>query len=107
MRSRLRFSSKLYLGEGIEEKKLGKIKHNLLVKPYAAKVYVLTVAQNPNDQLEFYDARQMIQPYYRKQQINIIGIAKDYADALQLVAKITEECLSLRGDCRVKEYLLC
>ncbi len=106
MRSRLLFSSRLYLGDGIEEKKLGKIKHDLLCKPMWANVYVLTFAHNSQDQLEFFDARQMVQHYYEEYPLKVIGIAKDYADALQLVTRITEECLNSRGDCELREYLL-
>lgn len=106
MRSRLIFSSRLYLGEGIERKKLGKIKHDLLYKPLCARVYILTFAHNPNDQLEFFDGRQIAQVHYRTHPLKVLGIARDYGDALQLVAKITEECLKDRGDCRLKEYLL-
>ncbi|MBR1854205.1 MAG: hypothetical protein IJ794_13860 [Lachnospiraceae bacterium] len=107
MKNKLCFSSQLYLGEGIEEKELGKIKHKLIRKPLSAKVYVLTFAKNPQDQLEFFDARQLVLPYYEEQPIKVIGIAKDYGDALHLVEQITEECLQTRGDCKLKEYLRC
>lgn len=107
MKSKLRFSSALYLGDGIEAKELGKIKHKLLRKPLSAKVYVLTVANNPEDQLEFFDARQLVLPFYEEHPIKVIGIAKDYGDALHLVERITAECLQTRGDCSLKEYLLC
>ena len=107
MKNRLMFSPRLYLGEGIPEKKLDIIKKKLVFKPLLANVYIITFAGNPADQLEFFDARQMIQRYYREHTVNVIGIAKNYDDAVTLIEKITQECIDKRGDCELKEYLLC
>jgi len=107
MKNRLNFASRLYLGEGIPEKKLDIIKKKLTFRPLMANVYIITFAQNPADQLEFFDARQMFQRYYRDHTVNVIGIAKNYDDAVKLIGKITQECLDERGDCELKEYLLC
>lgn len=107
MERMLTFYPKLYLGEGIKETKLDKIKKKLVKNPLLANVYVLTFAQNPADQLEFFDARQLGQRFYDRYPLEIIGIARDYEDALKLVEQITRECLSERGDCRLKEYLTC
>jgi len=107
MNKRLTFHSKLYLGEGMKDKKTDKIKKMLIKKPLFAGVYVLAVAQNSADQLEFFDCKQLAQHYYEEYPIHIVGIAKDYSDALKLVEQITQECLLKQGDCRLKEYLKC
>ncbi|MBE5865134.1 MAG: hypothetical protein E7292_02825 [Lachnospiraceae bacterium] len=107
MTKKVTFYSKLYFGEGMKDQKKGKIKRMLEKKPLFAGVYVLTFATNDSDQLEFFDAKQLAQPYYAKHPVEIIGIAKDYNDALNLVTKITQECINTRGDCRLKEYLIC
>ncbi|MBQ9322064.1 MAG: hypothetical protein IJ747_03940 [Lachnospiraceae bacterium] len=107
METLLHFSPNLYLGDGIQAKKLDKIKEKLINKPLLANVYILALAHNPEDQLEFFDARQMLQHYYRQYPLEVVGIAKDYDDALHLVERITRNCLQERGDCRLKEYLVC
>lgn len=107
MGRKLSFYSKLYLGEGMNGSKTDKIKKMLIKKPLFAGVYVLTFAHNDSDQLEFFDAKQLAQHYYEENPVQIIGIAKDYEDALKLVTQITQECLDARGDCRLKEYLIC
>jgi len=107
MTKKVTFYSKLYFGEGMKDQKKGKIKRMLEKKPLFAGVYVLTFATNDSDQLEFFDAKQLAQPYYAKHPVEIIGIAKDYSDALKLVEQITQECLLKQGDCRLKEYLKC
>lgn len=107
MERMLTFYPKLYLGEGIKETKLDKIKKKLVENPLLTDVYVLTFARNPADQLEFFDAKQLRQRFYDRHSLEVIGIARDYEDAMKLVEQITRECLSERGDCRLKEYLTC
>ncbi len=107
MERMLTFYPKLYLGEGIKETKLDKIKKKLVKNPLMANVFVLTFARNQADQLEFFDARQLRQHFYDSYPLEVIGIAGDYEDALKLVERITRECLCERGDCRLKEYLTC
>jgi hypothetical protein len=101
------FSPNLYLGEGIKSKKLDKIKKNLIHKPLFAGVYIITLARNSSDQLEIMDARQLVQGYYDKYPLKVVGIAKDYDDALKLIEQLTQECLHERGDCNLREYLIC
>ena len=69
--------------------------------------YLITPAKNPADQLDIFDARQLIQPHYKKEEFLILGIAAGYEEALQLIEQITGECLDARGDCNLREYLLC
>lgn len=107
MNRMLEFYPELYLGEGIKEKKLDKIKKTLIQKPLWAGVYLITLAKNPVDQLEILDARQLAQRYYESHTLSVVGIAGDYEDALLLVERIAQECLDKRGDCRLKEYLTC
>lgn len=106
MERRLQFHPHLYLGESISEKKLDKIKRKLRHKPLMANVYLLTRAQNAEDQLEIFDAKQLIWRYYRKYPPYIIGIAANYDEAVLLVEQIVTECLTERGDCALKEYLM-
>lgn len=107
MRRMLTFRPKLYLGEGIKEKKLDKIKKKLVEKPLRANVYLIALAHNPTAQLECFDARQLAQRFYENYPVQVVGIAKDYKGALQVVERITRECLDERGDCKLKEYLIC
>ncbi len=107
MDEKLTFRRDLYLGEGIKPKKLDKIKRKLVEKPLLAGVYVISIAGNPEDQLEIFDAKQLAQSYYKKFPRHVVGIASDYDDSLKLIERITQECLRERGDCNLKEYLLC
>ena len=107
MAGKLTFAPNLYLGESIASEKLDKLKKRLEKKPLLANVYLITPAKNPADQLDIFDARQLIQPHYKKEEFLILGIASGYEEALQLIEQITRECLEARGDCNLREYLLC
>lgn len=107
MEKLLTFSPKLYLGEGIKEQKLDKIKNKLINKPLLAGVHILVLSRNPVDQLEVLDSKQLVQRFYERHELYVIGIAKDREEALDLVEQIAQECLDSRGDCKLKEYLTC
>lgn len=107
MSKKLTFNPELYIGEGMKDKKTDKIKRMLIKKPALTNVYVIALANNPSDQLMFFEAKQLVQHYYEIYPIQIVGIARDYDDALKLVERITQECLDTRGDCHLKEYLIC
>lgn len=107
MAGKIRYHSKLYLSEGITEKKLEKIKRRLEKKPLFSGVFLIAVSANPSDQLDIFEARLLAQPYYGKNPPYVIGIAKSHEEAVDLVRQIVQECLGERGDCALKEYLLC
>ena len=103
----LEYHPNLYLGEGIKKKKLDKIKKKLENKPLFSSVFLISLSRNPFDQLEVYEARQLCQPYYRKCPPYVVGIAKNREEAIALVEEIVTECLAVRGDCALMEYLRC
>lgn len=107
MMKRLKFREKLYLSEGISGKKLDKLKKKLVKNPLLTNVYLIVPAGNPEDQLEIFDAKQLVQPYYKNICMEVLGIASDYEEALKLIEQIVQECLTERGDCRLREYLSC
>lgn len=107
MERKLTFYPKLYIGESINRKKLDKLKNKLIKKPLLAKVYIITIAANPDNQLDIFEAKQLIWRYYVKNPPYVVGIAGNYDEALLLVEQIVKECLSNRNDCSLKEYLLC
>lgn len=107
MAKRVYYHSKLYLGEGITEEKLDKIKKKLENKPLLSSVFLIAVSANHSDQLDIFDARQLVQSYYKKNPPYVIGITKSREEAISIVEKIVKECLRERGDCALKEYLLC
>ena len=107
MAGKLKFAQNLYLGEGIAPEKLDKLKKRLNKKPLLANVYLITPARNHANQLDLFDHRQLVQPHYKDEEFLVLGMASGYEDALQLIERISGECLKARGDCNLREYLLC
>ena len=103
----LTYHPHLYLGESIKAEKLDKIKKKLEKKPLLSGLFLITLSRNASDQLEIYEARQLVQSYYKKNPPHVIGIAVSHAEAVAIVERIVQECLQARQDCALKEYLLC
>ena len=82
MAGKLKFAQNLYLGEGIAPEKLDKLKKRLNKKPLLANVYLITPARNPADQLDIFDARQLVQPHYKDEEFLVLGMASGYVDTL-------------------------
>ncbi|MCD7836822.1 MAG: hypothetical protein LUG83_09305 [Lachnospiraceae bacterium] len=102
-----KFASRIYLGESIDSKKMGKIIKKLKKAPLLAHVYLLALATNDEDQLEFFDSRWLLTRSYDGYIPYIVGIASDREEAVMLIRRIVEECLKERGDCSLREYLSC
>ncbi len=107
MAAKLTYHPELYLGESIREEKLDKIKEKLECKPLLSGVFVIALSRNPSDQLEIYGARQLVQRYYAKHPPYVVGLAGNYDEAVEMVERLALECVEKRGDCVLKEYLLC
>lgn len=97
----------LYLGDSINEKKLDKILKKLEKKPIFSDIFLIVISRNVSDQLEILDARQLIQTYYKRHPLYVVGIAGSREEAVGLVERLVQDCLKARGDCALKEYLLC
>lgn len=97
----MKFYKYLYLGDTVTDP--AKIKRKL--KCHAGvNVYVIAIAPGP-DQLEIFHSAYLKQIYYRHHPPIIVGIASGYEEAVQIIVKITQECLEATGNCNLKEYL--
>ena len=100
-----RYAPRLYLGKSMKEKKVDKIKKRLDKNLFFAKLYLLTFASNPSDQLEFFDTRLIRLRTYAGYSPYVIGLCKNESEALELVEIIAKECYEERGDCALREFL--
>ena len=107
MAVKLSYHPNLYLGDSINAKKLDKLKKKLENKPLLSDVFLVVISRNPSDQLEIYNSRQLAQRYYEKNPPYVVGIAGGYDEAVGMVEGLVQACIKERGDCALKEYLLC
>ena len=103
----LEFSPNLYFGDGMHPEDFEQIREKICKTPLLSNVMLLVLPENDSDQIEFFSSRYLAQNYYAEKEhaLRIVGIAADSADATSLIIKITEDCLAVRKDCRLKEFL--
>ena len=105
MKIALDYHPKLYLGDSIDGKKLDKLKKKLENRPLTTNCFVIALSRNQEDQLDILSAKLFVQRYYRKNPPFVVGIAGNREEAFLLVEKLARECMAVRGDCALKEYL--
>jgi hypothetical protein len=68
-------------------------------------IYLITLAANGQDLLDILDSAFLQQKAVRRTLPMIVGLAKGYEEAVELVRQIVEETYTQRGDCKVPLYL--
>ena len=86
---------------GKENKIKWKINHNA----GTLSVYVIAFASNRDNLLDIIPSWELMQKSYPKKDMKIIGLAKGYEDALELVRQIVDETYQNTGDVDVWSYL--
>ncbi|MBQ9991678.1 MAG: hypothetical protein IJP31_12210 [Lachnospiraceae bacterium] len=99
----MRFRKELYLGEGIRNRR--KIQWKLKCGAGMMDIYVISIAGGSN-QLECTHCCYFKQKLIRENIGLIVGLAKGYAEAQQLMISMIEDSLRVTGTPNVKEYLL-
>ena len=102
---KLEFSPKLYWGEDMDSHDFEKLEEKLTKSPLFSDVFLLVLPENDSDQIDFFSSKYLIQRFYGDHVVRVVGIASDREDAISLIMKITEDCLALRKDCLLKEFL--
>ena len=100
----MRFYNKLYVGESIKHPE--RVKWKLRVAAGQFHVYLLIISRNGDNQLECFHNALLKQKVFRKQDYFVVGIAGNYEEAISLLCRITEECVSATGTADVKAFLL-
>lgn len=100
------YSENLYLGEGVNEKKLNKIKRNIRQGRGRFDLYIISLSNNDSDQLDIFHNAMFKQKLYRKFDIRIVGLATSYDEALLVVQGILEDTIEKNGNANMKKYLI-
>ena len=99
----MRFLTEMYVGEGIKNKQkvLWKLKHGAGM----VDIYVISLS-NGNDQLDCMKCSYFKQKAIRENVGLIVGVAKGYSEAQNLMISMIEESFRETGSANVKEYLM-
>ena len=100
----MKFSSNLYVGEGIRdpEKVKWKLKHNA----GQFSVYVIALAASSDDQLDTIPWGYLKQPCFDTEHMLVVGLASSRQEALEIVTRLAQKVVRETGDADIREYIL-
>ena len=100
----MRYYKHLYLAEGIrkKEKVIRKLEKNQL----QMNIHIITLSQNEEDQLEIYNSMILLQPEFPHDDFFVVGIAKGYEDAVEMVGEIAQEVYNKTKGADIRSYIL-
>lgn len=99
----MRFIKEMYVGEGIKNKQkvMWKLKHGAGM----LDIYVISLS-NGNNQLDCMKCSYFKQKAIRDNVGLVVGLAKGYSEAQNLMVSMVEEAFRETGSANVKEYLI-
>lgn len=104
----MKWYRKLYFGDNASKAKykvFGKIRKGR----FQIDTYLICIGMTSGHTLEIMHANFLMQPFYKKkkhlQNIYVVGIAKGYAEALELVRTIVDDTYQNTGGTDVSAYL--
>ncbi len=100
----IRWMEGLYLGEGVE-KKHRKIQEDMERGKLRWHVYVLMLSTNPQNQLDILSSAFLKQPYYRHQELMVVGLASGYPEALTVLQRIVADAVQATGKADLRAFL--
>ena len=95
----------LYLTEGLKKKK-SKIIEKLENNKFQMNIHIVTLSNNKQNNLEIYHSAVLLQPNFPHDDFFVVGIAKDYEDALELVEEIVQEVYNETKGADIRSYIL-
>ncbi|MFA9375708.1 MAG: hypothetical protein ACERKZ_03025 [Lachnotalea sp.] len=100
----MRWYRNLYIGKTVRDRRykiVWKVKH----RAGQVGVYLITLSSNKENLLDIFDSSILLQPYYKKENIFIVGIACGYDEAIEVTTQIIEELYNETGSFDIRQYL--
>lgn len=94
----------LYVGEKAKKHKK-MIKRKISRRMGTLRVYLLMLPSNERNSLDIINAAYLKQPFYKGQDINIVGIAMSYEEALEVLQQIAEEVYKNTNGMDIRQYI--
>lgn len=94
----------LYLGSSVRHKQK-RVKWKILHHAGQLRVYVITLASNRENLLDIIPSWELMQKYYPKHGLYIVGLAGCYSEALELAGNIINDVYRATGGFDVRSYI--
>ncbi len=101
----MKFISHLYLGKTVK-KKPEKLVARIRKKKLMINTYVICLAENREDPLEYYKTVELKKSWYDSHEPVIVGIAKGEEETIELIAGIINDCMQKTGGLDLRSFLL-
>jgi len=101
----MKYYRHLYLSDGLEKKK-NKIIRKLRDNKLQYDVYLVTLPETEQNQLEIYNSALFKQLDYPIRDLFVVGLAKGYESALELVEEITRTVYNETKGADIRSYIL-
>lgn len=88
----MKYYSNLYVSEGLEKKK-DKVIARLERRKIQPDLHVILLPECDHNQLEIVNAMYLLQPGYPREGRMVVGIAKGFEEAVELVEEISGKCM--------------
>lgn len=100
----MRWYNHLYVGKSAKKKRFAIIR-GIRHEKLQPGIYVITPAVNGKNICDIYPSCMLLTPYYKSQDLVIVGIASGYFEALELVRDIVDEMFKTTGGFDLKDFL--
>ena len=100
----MKYYSNLYVSEGLKKKK-DKVIARLERKKIQPDLHVILLPECDHNQLEIVNAMYLLQPGYPRENRTVVGIAKGFDEAVELVERIGREVYEVTGDLELRDYI--
>lgn len=100
----MKWHDDLYVGESIRRRQK-KVKWKIMHNAGQLFVYVITLASNEENLLDMIPSRELLQKYYPKKDLYVIGLAGNYKEAAELAGRIISDVYKETGGFDVRSYI--
>ena len=100
----MKYYSNLYVSEGLEKKK-DKVIARLERRKIQPDLHEILLPECDHNQLEIVNAVYLLQPGYPREDRMVVGIAKGFDEAAELIEKIIREVYDATGDLKIRDYI--
>ncbi len=93
----------LYTGASISD--VPKIKRQIRHRRPVRELFLITLASNAQNLLDIVPAWNLCLKGYPREEMRVVGLARGYGEAVELVRQIVQEAYDHTGDTDVRSYL--
>ncbi|TGY96905.1 hypothetical protein E5329_07875 [Petralouisia muris] len=94
-----------YAGESIAGKK-EKIRWKVLRNAGVINIYIIALSSNPENLLDIIPSWELMQKYYPKSELLVVGVDRGYENAIELAGTIIMDVYQETGTFQVRNYFL-